>query len=323
MPTLVTKFPRVLFPVPFYIELMDTYKQGVRSDLINSIAQRIQDLEADQQSAARPANGSWAGLGHLVTVEEIDILIAKFFQGPKYGGNVGNVTVGQSRWELGTLEELFSEMRKPYDLAFFSVSAGVLAATRWTTNPDIEVQITSSFGSTEVSISAPSRATVQKYTDMFADAAPTFETPIPEPEPERPRIFIGHGGAPDWQETEQWLRRLGFEVNAYETLPHTGRTIERVLERALGWANFALLIMTAEDELADQSMQARQNVVHELGLFQGRLGWEQAIVMLEDGVTEFSNIAGTNQFRYPTGLISAKHGDIVVALRERFDNLAI
>jgi hypothetical protein len=34
---------------------------------------------------------------------------------------------------------------------------------------------------------------------------------------------------------------------------------------------------------------------HEVGLFQGRLGFEKAIVLLEDGCEEFSNIKGLVQ----------------------------
>ena len=166
----------------------------------------------------------------------------------------------------------------------------------------------------------PDSRAVDRVMGVIRDAAAANAIPIPEPEPEKPRVFIGHGGSGEWQKTERWLRTLDIEVKAYETLPHSGRTIERVLTDALQWANFALLVMTAEDERADATMQARQNVVHELGLFQGRLGWDQALVLLEDGTTEFSNIAGTNQFRFPAGAIDAKHGDIIVALRERFGN---
>ena len=37
---------------------------------------------------------------------------------------------------------------------------------------------------------------------------------------------------------------------------------------------FAFLIMTGEDEHADESKHARENVIHEAGLFQGRFGFE-------------------------------------------------
>jgi predicted nucleotide-binding protein len=44
----------------------------------------------------------------------------------------------------------------------------------------------------------------------------------------------------------------------------------------LDQARFAFLVMTAEDEQADGNHHARMNVIHEVGLFQGRLGFERA-----------------------------------------------
>ena len=75
-------------------------------------------------------------------------------------------------------------------------------------------------------------------------------------------------------------------------------------------AAFAFLILTAEDEQADGRLYARMNVVHEAGLFQGRLGFARAIVLLEDGYEEFSNIHGLGQIRFPTGDITAAFEEI-------------
>ncbi len=47
------------------------------------------------------------------------------------------------------------------------------------------------------------------------------------------------------------------------------------------------------------------NVIHEVGLFQGRLGFRKAIVLLEEGCAEFSNIHGLGQIRFPRGNIGA------------------
>lgn len=69
------------------------------------------------------------------------------------------------------------------------------------------------------------------------------------------------------------------------------------LSEMLDAAAIALLVMIAEDEMADGAVQARMNVVHEAGLFQGRLGFTKAIVLLEDGCVEFSNIQGLGQIR--------------------------
>ena len=70
-------------------------------------------------------------------------------------------------------------------------------------------------------------------------------------------------------------------------------------------AAVAFIILTAEDEQADGKMHARLNVIHEVGLFQGRLGFTKAIVLLEEGCEQFSNIEGLGQIRFPAGRISA------------------
>jgi predicted nucleotide-binding protein len=70
-------------------------------------------------------------------------------------------------------------------------------------------------------------------------------------------------------------------------------------------AAVALIVMTAEDEQRDGKVRARENVVHEAGLFQGRLGFTKAIILLEDGCEEFSNIKGLGHIRFPKGNISA------------------
>jgi predicted nucleotide-binding protein len=45
----------------------------------------------------------------------------------------------------------------------------------------------------------------------------------------------------------------------------------------------ALLIFTAEDEQNGGKIRARMNVVHEAGLFQERLEFKRAIILIEEG----------------------------------------
>lgn len=93
-------------------------------------------------------------------------------------------------------------------------------------------------------------------------------------------------------------------------MPVAGVTNIFRLAQMLDNACFAFLVLTAEDEMADGGLQARMNVIHEVGLFQGRLGFEKAIVLLEDGCEEFSNINGLGQIRFPKGNIGAKFEEI-------------
>ena len=75
-------------------------------------------------------------------------------------------------------------------------------------------------------------------------------------------------------------------------------------------AAIAFLIMTAEDEQSDGKLRARMNVIHEAGLFQGRLGFTRAIILLEDGCENFSNVDGLGYIKFPSGNIKACFEDI-------------
>ena len=70
--------------------------------------------------------------------------------------------------------------------------------------------------------------------------------------------------------------------------------------------------------MADGTMRARQNVIHETGLFQGRLGFSRAIVMLEEGAEEFSNVQGVQQIRFAKGNIKETFGEVLATLRREF-----
>lgn len=120
------------------------------------------------------------------------------------------------------------------------------------------------------------------------------------------RVFIGHGRSPLWRELKDFLdERLDLPWDEFNREAVAGlSTFERISEM-LDSACFAFLIMTAEDQHDNETTHARQNVVHEVGLFQGRLGPRKAIILLEDGCEEFSNIVGLSQIRFPKGYISA------------------
>lgn len=126
-----------------------------------------------------------------------------------------------------------------------------------------------------------------------------------------PKIFLGHGGSPLWRELRQFLsERLRLPCDEFDATAGAGKTISERLDEMLDDACFAFLVMTAEDEHADGSRHARENVIHEVGLFQGRLGRQRAIVLLEQGCQEFSNIHGLIQIRFPVGDIMARSEQI-------------
>lgn len=126
-----------------------------------------------------------------------------------------------------------------------------------------------------------------------------------------PQVFIGHGQSPIWRELKDFLSdRLALPWDEFNREAVAGLTTFERISTMLDSASFAFLIMTAEDQHADATAHARQNVVHEVGLFQGKLGPKKAIVLLEDGCQEFSNIVGLSQIRFPKGSISAVFEEI-------------
>jgi hypothetical protein len=93
-------------------------------------------------------------------------------------------------------------------------------------------------------------------------------------------IFIGHGRSHVWRDLKDFVQdRLRLPWDEFNRVPVAGVTNIARLSEMLDAAAIAFLVMTAEDERADGSVQARMNVIHEAGLFQGRLGFMRAIVL--------------------------------------------
>jgi predicted nucleotide-binding protein len=129
------------------------------------------------------------------------------------------------------------------------------------------------------------------------------------------RIFIGHGHSREWYALKDFLTmQLHLDVEHFEAESTAGvLTVDR-LQQMLETCTFAFIVLTAEDEAGDGSMRARQNAVHEVGLFQGHLGFGRAIPVLEDGCAEFSNIAGLGQLRFGKGKIEDAYEGVRRAL---------
>lgn len=129
-------------------------------------------------------------------------------------------------------------------------------------------------------------------------------------------VFIGHGRSSAWLELKNYIQdRLGLKCDDFNREATAGKTTVARLSEMLNNARFALMVLTAEDEQKDGKLVARQNVVHEAGLFQGRLGFEKAIVMLEEGCEQFSNIHGLGQIRFKKGEIKAAFHEVADTLK--------
>jgi predicted nucleotide-binding protein len=118
----------------------------------------------------------------------------------------------------------------------------------------------------------------------------------------RRRVFIGHGRSLVWHQLKDFLSdRLHLVCDEFNAEAVAGITTVDRLQTLLDNAGFAFLVMTAEDIHADSSTHARENVIHEAGLFQGKLGFKSAIILLEEGCVQFSNIHGLSHIGFPKG----------------------
>lgn len=228
-------------------------------------------------------------------------------------GQDRRVATGEEAWTFDTDEEFAAEYRKEGTVSRYRIQY-VLG----TTTGVMLALDTSEFG-TSVQIEAFERSEVLRIAGIFDDKAaestpPLPAPPLPMPQP-APRVFIGHGGAPDWQTLLIDLQKHDIEVQAFETGARAGHTIRDILDAELRRTDLALLVLTGEDEQAGGQLRARQNVVHEAGLFQGKLGWGRAILLIQEGVEEFSNAAGVIHIKFSQGKISGVVGEVLAILR--------
>lgn len=133
---------------------------------------------------------------------------------------------------------------------------------------------------------------------------------------ENKKIFIGHGRSHIWRALKDFIEgELKLPYEEFERISTAGKSINNRLEEMLEESCIAFIIMTGEDEQPDGSLRARENVIHEVGLFQGRLGFEKAIILLEDGCARFSNIEGLIYLSFPKGNIKAAFENIREVLK--------
>jgi len=106
------------------------------------------------------------------------------------------------------------------------------------------------------------------------------------------KIFLGHGHNQVWVQIEKYIKELGYNVESFETQKYNSPRIFDKLIKLLNECNVAVMVMSGDDSNSNGTIHARQNVVHEIGLFQGRYGLERVIMFRQSNVEVFSNIGG-------------------------------
>lgn len=112
------------------------------------------------------------------------------------------------------------------------------------------------------------------------------------------KIFIVHGHNNEIKQTlARTLMQLKLEPIILHEQAEKGRTIIEKFEENSSDVNFAIILLTADDEgkskrETDYKTRARQNVVFEMGYFIGKLGRKKVFLLIENGVDKPGDLDG-------------------------------
>ena len=170
-------------------------------------------------------------------------------------------TVGDKSWEFDDLDEfLTSYANEDVHTADFGI---------WWPGNELLFGIYMDHTYTAVRVAHPSP--IKSVFSIFEETAPPDRISLP-PTEAGITVFIGHGGSKQWEELKQHLQeKHHLQVVSYETGARAGHTIRDILDSMAKDSSMALLVLTGEDKTQEGLMRARQNVIHECGLFQGKL----------------------------------------------------
>jgi predicted nucleotide-binding protein len=170
----------------------------------------------------------------------------------------------------------------------------------------------------------PSYASVQRIIGVVGAAithlkrnpeivSKTTKTSLP---PTGNKVFVIHGrDEAKWRELKDVLRdKFELAPIVLEEQPDAGcSTVVEKFERYAPECTYAIAIFTPDDEVSGPSgeryVQARPNVLYELGWFCGRLGRERVMLLLKEGTSLFSDFGGIIRKEFRTN-VREKIGEI-------------
>lgn len=125
----------------------------------------------------------------------------------------------------------------------------------------------------------------------------------PSVPPSGKNVFIIHGHDELNTHRLTLLLQNHFDVNPIVILskPGMSRPLIDKYEDSASMCSFAFALVTPDDEIALSSgnyLQARPNVIFELGWFIGRLGKHRVTILLKEGTTIHSDIHGVSRIQF-------------------------
>jgi predicted nucleotide-binding protein len=159
------------------------------------------------------------------------------------------------------------------------------------------------------------RRDIDYIFEVLANSRTAEASPAVRPQ----RVFISHGRSEEWREVQAHIER-DLKIPSLELAqePNRGRTVLQKLTEESDRCSYAVVVMTGDDEVPGDSPRARQNVLHEIGFFQGKFGLPSICLLYEEGTEIPSNIHGLVYIPFPKGLVSASFGALDRELQSSF-----
>lgn len=226
-----------------------------------------------------------------------------------------SVSFGNEEWEYDHIDQFTNDYNRDCTDAYASISFKNTESVNYE-----QFALFFNTSRTRISFSSGSREKICKIFNLFDENVEV--SLLPEPKIMNIKddlvVYIGHGRDNDWKIIKEELQdKHKIMVETYETGARAGHTIRDVLEDMSSKSQFAILVCTAEDIQKDDKVRARQNVIHEAGLFQGKLGFNKAIIVMKKNVEMPSNLDGIQQIRYNDN-IKETISDILATITREF-----
>lgn len=141
--------------------------------------------------------------------------------------------------------------------------------------------------------------------DQIFEIRANSELKQPMQEPPH-RVFISHGRSNDWRAVQSFIEKdVGLPTIELAQEPSMGLTIiEKLIDNAAR-CDSAVIVMTGDDTANQDQARVRENVMHEIGYFQGRYGRDAVVLLHEEGVNIPTNLAGIAHVPFPKENIAA------------------
>lgn len=161
-----------------------------------------------------------------------------------------------------------------------------------------------------------SAVTVKNELRAFLEFWSTLNSHNTTITPRVKRVFISHGSNEAWRKIQEYIERT-LEIPSLELAQEAnrGRTIFQKLVDESDNCSYAVIVMTGDDMTTDDQIRARENVIHEIGYFQGKYGPHRVCLLHEQGVNIPSNIHGLVYIPFPKDGVEAALGGLTRELK--------